>query len=166
MFRILLSILLLRRGPEDLPAAPRLLQEMIVLNIITGILVLSAHYEISTSISSTLLDLALSLAFAWLLLVMLKLPLRFVQTAAAICGTGALFHLLSWPFLIVGEDAGQSLQNAIWIVMLLLTSWELLVVAHIFRRAIESGMASAIALSFALFMISITVSQLLFSGAS
>jgi hypothetical protein len=67
--------------------------------------------------------------------------------------------------LIVAEDASQSLQNTLWILMLLLTSWELMVMAHIFRRAIDSGMASAIALSFALFMISISVSQLIFPGA-
>jgi hypothetical protein len=165
VFRILFSIILLQRGPEDVPASLRLLQEVILLNLLTGVVVLSAHYDMGISVSSTLLDLAVSLAFTGLLLLTLNRRPRFVQTAAAICGTGAIFHLVSWPFLIVAEDAGQSLQNTLWILMLLLTSWELMVVAHIFRRAIDSGMASAIALSFALFMISITVSQLIFPGA-
>jgi hypothetical protein len=165
VFRILFSIILLQRGPEDVPASPRLLQEMILLNLFTGIVVLSAHYGVDMAMYSSLVDLAVSLAFTGLMLVVLNRRPRFVQTAAAICGTGALFHLLSWPFLIVAEDAGQSLQNTLWIVMLLLTSWELMVDAHIFRRAIDSGMASAIALSFALFMISISVSQLIFPGA-
>lgn len=164
VFRILFSIILLQRGPEDLTATPRLLQEMILLNLLTAIVALSAQYGVDMAMYSSLLDLSLSLAFTGLLLVAMNRRPRFLQTAAAISGTGALFHLLSWPFLIVGEDAGHSLQQAIWIVMLLLTSWELMVVAHIFRRAIDSGVASAIALSFALFMISITVSQLLFSG--
>jgi hypothetical protein len=155
----------LQRGPEDVPASPRLLQEMILLNLFSGVVVLSAHYDIGISVSSTLLDLAVSLAFTGLLLLTLNRRPRFIQTAVAICGTGALFYLLSWPFLIVAEDAGQSLQNTLWILMLLLTSWQLMVVAHIFRRAIDSGMASAIALSFALFIISITVSQLIFPGA-
>jgi hypothetical protein len=157
--------MLLRRGPEDVPASLRLLRGMILLNLLTGIVVLSVHYGINISASSTVLDLAVSLVFAGLLLVALNRRPRFIQTAAAICGTGALFHLLSWPFLIVAEDASQSLQNTLWILMLLLTSWELMVMAHIFRRAIDSGMASAIALSFALFMISISVSQLIFPGA-
>ena len=165
MFRILFSIILLQRGPEDVPASPRLLQEMILLNLFTAIVVLSAQYGVDLAMYSSLLDLGLSLAFAGLLLVLLNRRPRFVQTAAAICGTGALFHLMSWPLLIVAEDAGQSLQKTLWVLMLLLTSWELMVVAHIFRRAIDSGMASAIALSFALFMISIIVSQLIFPGA-
>lgn len=167
VLRILFSVMLLKLGPEDVPGSPRLLQQIIIVNLISAIVALSARYDASTILYSSVLDLVLLLGFCYLLLLALNRLPRFIQTATALCGVGIFFHLLLWPLLLpaTGEGADESLQTLIGVLMLLLISWELLVIAHIFRRAIESSMTSAIALSFALFIISITVSQLLFPGA-
>jgi hypothetical protein len=159
--------MLLRRGPEDLPASPRQLQEMILLNALSGIVVLSTRYQASLALSLMVLDLVMSLGFTWLLLRALNRRPRFLQTATAVCGVDILYGLLLWPLLLssTGENAGQGGSSLVPLLQLFMFAWELLVIAHIFRRAIESSMSSAIALSFALFIISITVTQLFFSGA-
>jgi hypothetical protein len=159
--------MLLKLGPEDLPGSSRLLLQVIILNAVSAIVVLSSRYEASIAVPSIALNLALLLGFCYILLRALHRQPRFVQTASALCGVGIVFNLLTWPLLMpIGIDAASDTSRAlVSLLMLFLLSWELLVTAHIFRRAIESGMSSAIALSFALFIISITVSQLLFSDA-
>jgi len=167
VFRILFSIMLLKRGPEDLPASLSLLQALVLLNALTGIVVLGMRYDEGLALALTLLDLVLTLGFTWILLKALNHPLRFVQTAAALCGVDTLYCLLLWPLLLpaTGGNTSQA-GSALVLLQLALYAWELPVIAHIFRRAIESSMSSAIALSFALFIISTSISQLLFfSGA-
>jgi hypothetical protein len=71
---------------------------------------------------------------------------------------------LSWPvFLVIADEtATESLKSSMSLMFLLIISWEVLVKAHIFKHALEMKMFSALALSFSLFFISVTLSQLLF----
>jgi hypothetical protein len=75
-----------------------------------------------------------------------------------------LFNLMSWPVFIVVADATatEGLKATMSLMFLLIISWEVLVKAHIYRHALEMKMLSALALSFSLFFISVTLSQLLF----
>lgn len=168
VFRILFSVMLLQRGPEDLPGSMSFLQKIVLLNALSGMMVLSSRLDAAMALANVALDIALILVFSYLVLSALNRRARFVQTAAAICGIGIFFHLLAWPLLLQQDltDASDGTRSLMALMMLALISWELLVTANIFKRAIESSMTSAIALSFALFMISITVSQIIFSGAS
>jgi hypothetical protein len=157
--------MLLKLGPEDVPYSPRLLRQVIMLNAISGIMVLISRVEVNFAVMNMALDLALLLGFTYVLLRALnKLP-RFVQTLTALCGVGIIYHLLTWPLLVqMGvEDSSDIVRAMASLLMLFLISWQVLVIAHIFRRAIDSGMTSAIALSFALFLISVTASQILFA---
>lgn len=160
--------MMLKLGPEDVPYSRNLLRQMIIFNALSGIFVLSFRIETHLAVINMALDLALLLGFTYLLLRALHYLPRFVQTATALCGVGVLFHLLTWPLLVqLGiEDAGDNAKAMVSLLMLFLISWQLLVMAHIYRRAIESSMSSAIALSFALFILSIVVSQFLFPDVS
>ncbi len=168
VLRILFSVILLKLGPEDLPGSIPVLQKIILINAFSGMLVLSSQLDTALALANVALDLVLTLLFSYLVLAALNRRARFVQTTAAICGIGIFFHLFTWPLLLQQElsDAGGIARTLMALIMLSLISWELLVTAHIFRRAIESSMTSAIALSFALFMLSITVSQIIFPGTS
>jgi len=89
---------------------------------------------------------------------------RFVQTISAVIAVSLLFNLLSWPvFIVVADsDAAETMKAIMSFMFLLIISWEVLVKAHIFRHALEMKMFGALALSFSLFFISVTLSQLLF----
>lgn len=156
--------MLLKLGPEDVPYSHRLLRQVIIFNAISGIIVLSTRVEAQLAVMNMALDLGLLFGFSYFLLRALnKLP-RFVQTITALGGVGIFFHLLTWPLLaqFSVEDSSDNARAIAALLMLCLISWQVLVFAHIFRRAIDSSMSSAIALSFALFLFSVTASQLLF----
>jgi hypothetical protein len=96
-------------------------------------------------------------------LVALNKSARLMQTFAALIGVSLLFNVLSWPVFSVLADgsASEALKSTMSLLFLLLISWEVLVKAHIFKHALEMKMFAALALSFSLFFISITLSQLL-----
>ena len=156
--------MLLKLGPEDVPYSPRLLRQLIIFNAISGFMVLSSRVEGTLALLNIMLDLGLLLGFCYILLRALNKTPRFVQMVSALCGVGIIYQLRSWPLLVQFDvEASSDTARAIAaLLMLALISWQVLVFAHIFRRAIESSISSAIALSFALFLISVTASQLLF----
>jgi len=156
--------MLLKLGPEDVPYSPRLLLQVIVFNALSGIVVLSTRVDSQLAVMNMVLDLGLLLGFCYILLRALNKLSRYVQTITSLGGIGIYFHLLTWPLLLQFgvEDASDKARAISALLMLCLISWQVLAFAHVFRRAIDSSTSSAIALSFALFLISVTASQILF----
>ena len=168
VMRTLFSIILLRRGPQDLPYSQRLLQWLIVIYIATGVLVLQGGVETGEALANMVLDALIILFYTHLVLAALDKKPRFTQTASAMIGIGIVFHFLAWPAMAAlsstqTQETVDNVSTMASVTMLLLISWNLLVVAHIFRQALEAAMSHAILLSFALFFISVSLSRLLFS---
>lgn len=162
----LLSLLLLKSAPQDLSYSPRLLLQLALAYILSGIAVLQTTLNPDDIFSGLLLGLLIQFGFTYFVLKALDKSARFVQTFCAILGIGVLFNLLSWPVLSVlsDESAQEAMKSSMSLMFLLIISWEVLVKAHIFRHALEMRMFSALALSFSLFFISIALSQLFFPG--
>ena len=162
----LLSLLILKSAPQDLPYSPRLVVQLAFAYILSGIAVLQTTLNPDDVLSGLLLGLLIQYVFAYSVLRALDKSARFIQTFCAILGVGVLFNLLSWPvFAVLSDEASQdAIKSSMSLIFLLILSWEVLVKAHIFRHALEMRMFSALALSFSLFFISIALSQLLFPG--
>jgi len=160
----LLSLLFLKSAPQDLSYSPRLLLQLAVAYVFSGIVVLQTTLNPEDMFAGILLGFFVQYVFTYLVLQALGRSSRFLQTFCAILGVGILFNLLSWPVFSVLSDASlsETLKTSMSLVFLMLISWEVLVKAHIFRHALEMKMFSALALSFSLFFISIALSQLLF----
>ena len=109
------------------------------------------------------IDLVILLVYTWLVLSMLKQQARYIQTVIALVGVAVLFQVFSSPVIMQQTitEEGIELTAAATLYMLALLSWNLLVVAHIYKCALESSMANAILLSFALLFLSLSVSGLL-----
>lgn len=161
--RILVSILFLKSGPQDLPYSRFLLQALIFLYVITGAAVLSSSVQDGMGAANVILDVLVTLFYTYMVLSVLDRKPRFIQTASAMVGVGVPFHLIAWPVLMQQNvvEGEQTLTVHASLVMLLLLSWNLLVVAHIFKQALESRMTNAILLSFALFFVSMALSRFL-----
>ena len=161
--QILLALLILKAAPQDLPYSKTLPGLMAMFYVISGVLVLQTTMNPEAMMAGLLLGLFIQIAFIYLVFRSLNRGSRFVQTFCAVIGVGILFNLLSWPILSVlaDEASTDSLQSTMSLLFLLLISWEVLVKAHIFKHALEMKMVSALALSFALFFISVALSQLL-----
>jgi len=163
----LIAMLFLKAAPQDLSFKPTLAVRLAFLYWFSGVLVLATTLQPSDVVASMLLSLLVLLAFVSGVLRVFNQQTRFIQTFSAVAGVGVLFNLLSWPVLMIlsGDDgaaADETMVPALSFVFLMMISWEVLVKAHIFKNALEIAMINALLLSFALFFISMTLSQLIF----
>jgi len=140
LLNVFLDICLLRAGPQALPASSFLLSVTALMGLLTGtIVIVDALGNVFTAFMAQLLDLLL---LAMLLLTLLRLrglESRFLQTATALFGCGALINLvtLPLPLLTPEEGAGQQAAGPAFLLYLVLIIWALVVVGHIFRHALE-----------------------------
>ena len=87
------------------------------------------------------LEVGMPLTFAWILLALARRRARFLQTATALLGVGALAALILYPLdsliRVMGEDKWASLPvGVLWTLVFV---GYLLACAHIWRSALDSG---------------------------
>ena len=163
----LLEIMLLRRGPQDLPFSVSLCVILIAIYVASGVLVLATSLEFGHAFANMALDAVLLAAFSYICLALLNYKARFVQMVSALAGIGIVYHLLAWP-LFVQINAVQADEQSVRIfalLMLLLISWQVLVFAHVFRHTLQMSMGRALALSFGYLFLSMAVAELVFPGS-
>ena len=163
IFGKLLALLFLKSAPEDLPYSPRLTFQLVAVYLFSGVVVLQTTLAPDDMYAGILLGVLVQYVFTYVVLLALNKAARLMQTFAALIGVSLLFNLLSWPVfsILADNSASESLMSTMSLMFLLLISWEVLVKAHIFKHALEMKMFAALALSFSLFFISLTLSQLL-----
>jgi len=164
----IMAMLFLKAAPQDLSFKPSLAVRLAFFYWFSGVLVLSSTLQPSDVMASMLLSLVILGGFVFGVLRVFNRQARFIQTFSAVVGVSILFNFLSWPILMIlsGDDgsADETMVPALSFIFLMMISWEVLVKAHIFKHALEIAMVNALLLSFALFFISMTLSQLLFPG--
>lgn len=107
------------------------------------------------------------LAFTWVLLALARRRARFVQTATALLGVGALAALILYPLdsaiRVMGEDKWASLPIAvIWTAVFI---GYLLACAHIWRSALDSGLPLGVAVTLGYFVLSLSIDHRLLAQA-
>lgn len=156
-------MLFLKATPQDLPYSPLLTIQLVVFYFLSGVIVLQTTLSPDNLYAGILLGVVVQYVFAYSVLAALSKSARLMQTFSALIGVSLLFNVISWPVFSVLADqvASDALKSTMSLMFLLLISWEVLVKAHIFKHALEMKMFGALALSFSLFFISITLSQML-----
>ncbi|MDT8452437.1 MAG: hypothetical protein RQ936_06810 [Gammaproteobacteria bacterium] len=164
----ILQLLLLKAVPQDLPCSSRLLLRIIFLYVGSGIVVMGSVAEPALALGRVVLSLAVISVFSYVLLSALNMKARYLQTVTALIGTGIIFNLMAWPVLSFGdiEQASAVAVQLLSLAVIALISWEVLVTAHIFRNALDTKMTQAVLLSMALFLVTLTLSQLVFPETS
>ena len=164
LLKRLFHICLLTRGPQDLPCSVLLLRLLLAVYFISGLFSLLTTVSVDVAILVMIVDIAILMLFCWVCLQAFKLRARFVQTMIALTGVGSLFHLLSVPLLAQIQVAGATGQVAggVSFLLLFLISWNLAVIAHIFREAFNVRLLAAFILTLAYKVIEVSVSQILF----
>lgn len=159
-----LKICLLSQGPQDLPYSPSLLRRILLLYFVTGLLGLSTLLTFEQSLPVMVVELTLLIAYAGLVLKAFNKPQRFVQMLTALAGVGAIFQLIEWPLqiIIASTRAAGQISPEVSLLLLVAVSWNLAVIAHIFRESFEIRLLSAFLLTVAFAIINITVHQMLF----
>ena len=164
VFQKLLALLFLKSTPQDLPYSMSLTVQLSFFYVLSGVVVLQTTLAPDDMFAGIVLGLLVQYVFVYAVLAALNKSARFMQTFCAVIGASLIFNLLSWPvFTVLADETSQdAMKSSMSLLFLLLISWEVLVKAHIFKNALEMKMFGALALSFSLFFISVTLSQLLF----
>jgi hypothetical protein len=156
------EILICRRGPEDLPDSPFLLEMMIIAYMLAQTLVVIILYGRWSEVEllAILVDTAVLALFFWLLLKFTQRAGRYRRTLTALFGTGALLALPQAPLVFFSEAASTAGQSAVGPALCLLAVlfWSIVVQAHIASRALSSNIGVGLAVALAYFLLSYQVS--------
>lgn len=151
-----LDIVLWRRGPQDLPASTVLLVLVTAAYVAVSVIQLAMLHEIgSVWFVFVVLDPALLIGGTWLLLRLYRHPERFVQTATAVLGTGALLGLvvylpLQWLLQVAGAGPESTFAGMAALALVVMFA---LVTGRILKLAMESNLFTGVAISLTYFLL-------------
>ena len=142
---ILRDILLLRRGPQDLPYSTQLLTSIaaagVVVQACAGAILLDASAAIV--LLSAFVSVLLTLLALNLLLGVRRLRNRFVQSATALLGCNLVFAIISIPAVLI-LPAKPTAPEQMPLLALLFAPlalacaiWQIAVNAHILRHSLD-----------------------------
>lgn len=148
------DILLLRRGPQDLPYSPPWLAGAAALSVGVQLPVAwQRELGAGTVLLSAAVWLAFSLGLLRLLLAMRRKNNRFVQAATAFLGCNTAFNALGLPIaLLVGEppqtpEQMTGVQLLAALISLPLLIWKVAVDAHVFRHSLDISFGGGVAVA-------------------
>lgn len=160
LLSILFDIALLRRGPDELPFS------WVVLNLCIGLWLLALFATTVILANFDLRDAGIAVGSAVvgvfcysLVLAIRGFSARFVQTASALIGTGALISFAMLAVLVLMTPfVGRNIAN---LVAFLLLVWSVPVKGHIIARAANWHWYAGIAIALAIFMLQLTFTETL-----
>ncbi|MFC1776393.1 hypothetical protein ACFL3I_03515 [Pseudomonadota bacterium] len=134
IFINLAGMLLLRSGPQNLPAswplAIILVSAYMLQNLITG-----QQLEDDYAAAKSLLAISLQVVVLTGLLYWRRHLERFPQTLSALAGVGIVFNAITWALLTQSDPAAnQPLLALTWFAVFI---WSLFVDAHIYRNSLS-----------------------------
>jgi hypothetical protein len=151
-----LDIVLWRRGPQDLPASRMLLWLTAAAYVAVSILQLMLLEEpMAAWLVFVVLDPVLLAAGVYLLLKLFGKTDRFLQTATAVLGTGAVLGLamflpVQWLLTLSGMPAESTAAGLIALGMVVIFA---LVTGRILKLATDSNLFTGITLSLTYFLL-------------
>ena len=138
LFAAFLQICLLRRGPQILPASGFLLGLTVALNFAASAACLTVSNDLFGALARAVLDVVVSLALAYLILLAAARRARATQTLTALCGSGAIIGVATLPVLWwAAADGQQGGPPAVLLTLILF--WQVAVIGGIFRHALSVG---------------------------
>jgi len=172
LFGVVLDIILLRRGPEQLPASTMLLAASVALYILgCAFIVFVAPMTLRMALAQAAVGSAVMLLWYRLALAIAGKPERFLQTLTAIFAVQVLFIPVMIPLFgallpyLEKADPKVPIPAALFIVTMIVCVWGMLVEVRIVRAAFDCPWVGGFLLVLGEFFAAIFVSALLFGGA-
>lgn len=164
----LIDICLFRAGPEDVPARTGLLQMALLAYLLVGVAINLLDTSWTLSLTVSIADLIILLAFIWLLLRGYQHLPRLNQTLTALTGCGVLLGILVMPFLAVfyQYEETESMASVLLLLLMAMMLWSLMVTAHILRRALDCSAPVAVGWTVVYVIVSIIGSGLVMSAVA
>jgi hypothetical protein len=160
----MLEILLLRRGPQDLPADFPVLGFWMGASLFSGVLVAAPQHGFAPSLLLGALDLLVLYLFVLALLRVKDASTgRWLQTYTALVGVSAVLGLVMTALLwVVPPDfENGSVPAPAMVLYLGLVVWLLLAFGHVFQKALDLGLRmTGVAIALGFLILSSVVTQL------
>ena len=153
LVKLFWDICLLRKGPQDVPAATALFWLLLPVGLIVDLFIAANFVEFQSAILLVVSNSLVLFGVVIGLLLVFPYADRVIQTLSSLIGTGLVFSLIRIPlmfiFKTVPDHAGMFGFIEIFVLI-----WSLVVIAHILRLALSIEWFLAAMLSFGYFMVS------------
>ncbi|MBM2830696.1 MAG: hypothetical protein HW411_1486 [Gammaproteobacteria bacterium] len=164
LFKAFFDICLLRIGPQDLPKSTGLLTICLIAYTFINFVLAWYAAPLLDAVLASIIETALVALITFGIVKLNRHPERWSQTLMALSGTGFIIGLVALPLIYGGAVAqnDQLLQAVILFMYVLLITWNVLVMAHILRHAMDTafGFGIVFALTY-IFITSLFISILL-----
>jgi hypothetical protein len=161
LIRRFIDICLLRAGPQDLPASRFLTGVTLVMYGAVGLVLALQTVKLPRAVLVVAVDVGLLAGLLFLLLWIRQLLNRYLQALTAFLGTGAVLEVLVMPIVLWQQPApGSGMGLGITFASLVLWAWllwGLLVVGHILRHTLSTGLAFGVMLGLLYMFVSFSV---------
>ncbi len=168
LLKVFVELCLLRAGPQQLPASGFLLGLSLVAYGTFGLLLVFPDFSLVSALGQVLLDALVLLGLLQLALRRIGHEDRFLQTATAATGSGALLALVALPVTLWLTQARVHTGDVDTPALLLffLMIWNVAVLGHILRHALSTSLGVGVLLAIGYMLISLTVLGALFPHGS
>jgi len=172
LFGVVIDIVLLRRGPEHMPASPALLGCMVVLSIIgTGLKSLVTPVSMPLALGQGIIGAVVMLLWFRTALAAAGKQERFLQTMTALFAVDVLLQPIMIPLVgaltpfVLKADPNTPPPAALFLITLFVFIWAVVVYVRIVRLAFEWPWFLALLLLIGQFFALMLVVSLLFGTA-
>ncbi len=163
-FTPLLGILLIKKGPQDLPFSISLMKLSLIVYFLTGLPGLMISIEFGQAVLAMALDVVVLLLFVYACLQAFSKSERFVQSVTGLASIGIVFQLIVLPLLYNFNSDPQAAEQmlSISILLLMFVSWNLAVYAHVFRESFGVRLPAAMLLTICYIVITLMARKIFF----
>lgn len=163
LLRFFWELSLLRRAPQDLPASQTLFLLTVVANVLVGTLGVAAELGgVQVGLVVSLFDAAIVAGLLYGTLSLAGKVARFMQTATALFGLGALFGLAVLLTTLLWR--GLQIEAVAPLVLLGLLAWVHVALGHVLRHALEIELWAGIAIAVGFTVVGVLLVNSFFPG--
>jgi hypothetical protein len=167
LVKSLADIALLRGDPSGLPSSWASVAVFVLAYAVADVVVAGTG-GVQPVLARTAADLALTLPFYWLLLAITRRTHRFPQTINAALGVYVLLAPVIIALLLLRNPA-RSNDALLLLIRASFTAfmiWYLLIVGHILRSALDTGLVTGFAIAVTWLVVTVAISRSLFGAAT
>lgn len=153
VFLAFFDVCRLIKRPQDIPGSKNLLTLCLVVYGLMSILLAMLSQPMDKAVLAGILEVILIMVFSQALLQIRGKSSRWTQTVTALAGTGIVISLIALPiYILIGvggtNEASSGIGQGIGLLLLAtLACWNIVIMAHILRHALEVNFVLAIVLA-------------------
>lgn len=140
--KVFWNICIFRTGPQALPASRFLLVLALSAHWLIGVANGVFSFSVPIALLAALLGTATVVAVIHTILTLRGRPARAMQTLTAVAGSEVLLGVIALPVTVMYYGGGD--QSVAALLILTLMAWNLAVVAHILRHALEIPLSAGV----------------------